>query len=71
MGARTKTGYDVLVDDAPHNVLMAAADGGMAILMDHPYNRDVPTKRNPYRARSWRDVERLVACASPVSPVSP
>lgn len=52
MGARLKTGYDVLVDDAPHNVLMAAADGGLALLMDQPYNRDVPTKKNPLRVRS-------------------
>lgn len=63
MGAARKTGYDVLVDDAPHNVLMAAADGGMALLMDHPYNRDVPTKRNPVRVRSWHDVEVAVAVA--------
>ena len=60
MGASRKTGYDVLVDDAPHNVLMAAADGGLAILMDQPYNRDVPTRRNPVRARTWREVERIV-----------
>jgi uncharacterized HAD superfamily protein len=58
MGARIKTGYDVLVDDAPHNVLMAAADGGLALLMDHSYNRDVPTRRNPLRVHDWRDVER-------------
>ena len=63
MRASRKTGYDVLVDDAPHNVLMAAADGGMALLMDHPYNRDVPTKRNPVRVRSWHDVEVAVAVA--------
>lgn len=63
MGASRKTGYDVLVDDAPHNVLMAAADGGLAVLMDQPYNRDVPTRRNPVRVRSWRDVERVVAVA--------
>ena len=60
MGASRKTGYDVLVDDAPHNVLMAAADGGLAILMDQPYNRDVPTRRNPVRARTWREVERIL-----------
>jgi len=63
MRASRKTGYDVLVDDAPHNVLMAAADGGMALLMDHPYNRDVPTKRNPVRVRNWRDVDVAVAVA--------
>ncbi|MEA3200522.1 MAG: uncharacterized protein QOE90_1950 [Thermoplasmata archaeon] len=61
MGASRKTGYDVLVDDAPHNVLMAAADGGLALLMDQPYNRDVPTKRNPLRVRDWREVEANVA----------
>ena len=61
MSASRKTGYDVLVDDAPHNVLMAAADGGLALLMDHPYNRDVPTKRNPLRVRDWREVGQAVA----------
>ena len=61
MEARIKTGYDVLVDDAPHNVLMAAADGGLALLMDHSYNRDVPTRRNPVRVRDWADVEAAVA----------
>lgn len=65
MRASRKTGYDVLVDDAPHNVLMAAADGGLALLMDQPYNRDVPTKRNPLRVRSWADVETAVAVAGP------
>lgn len=64
MGASRKTGYDVLVDDAPHNVLMAAADGGLALLMDHPYNRDVPSKRNPVRVKTWRDVERVVKAAA-------
>lgn len=66
MGAARKTGYDVLVDDAPHNVLMAAVDGGLALLMDHPYNRDVPTRRNPLRVRHWRDVEAAVALARAV-----
>jgi uncharacterized HAD superfamily protein len=61
MGAAIKTGYDVLVDDAPHNVLMAAADGGLALLMDHPYNRDVPTHRNPLRVGDWREVETCLA----------
>lgn len=65
MNARIKTGYDILVDDAPHNVLTAAADGSLALLMDHPYNRDVPTKRNPIRVRDWRDV---AACVGQVAP---
>ena len=59
MGAHIKTGYDLLVDDAPHNVLMAAADGGRALLMDHPYNRDVPTHTNPVRVTDWADVEEI------------
>jgi len=67
MRASRKTGYDVLVDDAPHNVLMAAADGGLALLMDQPYNRDVPTKRNPLRVRSWGDVETAVAVSGLVA----
>ncbi|HVM44299.1 MAG TPA: hypothetical protein VM582_00085 [Candidatus Thermoplasmatota archaeon] len=66
MGAARKTGYDVLVDDAPHNVLMAAADGGLALLMDHPYNRDVPTRRNPLRVRDWREVEAAALQAGTV-----
>lgn len=56
-----KTGWDVLVDDAPHNVLMAAADGSLALLMDHPYNRDVPTHTNPVRVKDWQDVAERVA----------
>lgn len=67
MNAARKTGYDVLIDDAPHNVLMAAADGGLALLMDHPYNRDVPTTRNPLRVRNWHDVEVQVAVNGPVA----
>jgi uncharacterized HAD superfamily protein len=60
MGVRKKTGYDVLIDDAPHNVLMAVAAGSYALLMDHPYNRDVPTNGNPHRVRTWEDVGQCV-----------
>lgn len=59
MGAHIKTGYDLLVDDAPHNVLMAAADGSKALLMDHPYNRDVPTHTNPVRVQDWDEVREV------------
>lgn len=55
-----KTGWDVLVDDAPHNALLAAADGTLALLMDHPYNRDVPTHTNPVRVRDWQEVHERV-----------
>lgn len=60
MGVALKTGYDVLIDDAPHNVLMAAAAGGVALLMDHPYNRDVPDQHNPLRVRDWAQVREQV-----------
>lgn len=68
MAATKKTGHDVLVDDAPHNVLMAAADGGFALLMDQPYNRDVPCKGNPLRVRHWRDVEQAVEMRPQLAP---
>ncbi len=55
-----KTGWDVLIDDAPHNVLMNAADGSLSLLMDHPYNRDVPTHTNPVRVKDWQEVAEQV-----------
>jgi uncharacterized HAD superfamily protein len=61
MGVSRKLGYDALVDDAPHNALAAAADGTLALLMDQPYNRDVPDTSNPYRVTSWREVRARVA----------
>ncbi len=66
MEASRKTGYDVLIDDSPHNVLMAAADGSVALLMDQPYNQDVPAENNPWRVADWRQVRRLV----PPTPVA-
>lgn len=61
-----KTGWDILIDDAPHNALLAAADGSLALLMDHPYNRDVPTHTNPVRVQDWQDVaERVEAYVKP------
>ncbi|HWG92275.1 MAG TPA: hypothetical protein VNZ52_15600 [Candidatus Thermoplasmatota archaeon] len=56
MDAKVKTGYDLLVDDAPHNVLAASGAGGLAFLMDHPYNRGVRTGMNPRRVRTWSEV---------------
>lgn len=67
-----KTGWDVLVDDAPHNALLAAADGTLALLMDHPYNRDVPTHTNPVRVRDWQEVsERVEAHLAKVAGLAP
>lgn len=56
MDAKVKTGWDLLVDDAPHNVLAASAAGGQAFLMDHPYNQAVVCDGNPRRVHTWREV---------------
>lgn len=56
MEAEMKTGWDVLIDDAAHNVLAAAEEGSRALLMDHPYNRDVDASTNPARVHDWVDV---------------
>lgn len=67
-----KTGWDVLVDDAPHNVLIAAADGTRAFLMDHAYNRDIPAHTNPLRVHDWQDVREGVAkVLAQLSPPAP
>lgn len=63
MGVALKTGYDLLIDDAPHNALMAAAAGGLALLMDHAYNRDVPCTTNPRRVHDWHEVEAEASSA--------
>lgn len=63
MGVDLKTGYDVLVDDAPHNVTAAAAQGGMALVMDQPYNRYVEEREGLVRVRNWFDVEQEVLAA--------
>jgi uncharacterized HAD superfamily protein len=55
-----KTGWDVLIDDAPHNVVAAAAEGSQALLMDQPYNREVVADGNPLRVHDWRQVEAAV-----------
>jgi 5'(3')-deoxyribonucleotidase len=65
MEAGTKTGYDVLVDDAPHNVHAAADDGSLALLMDQPYNQDVRAVSNPARVQDWLDVSRAVPIEVP------
>jgi uncharacterized HAD superfamily protein len=69
MGVTPKTGYDVLVDDAPHNVIPASADGSLALLMDHPYNRDVPTSVALRRVRRWAQIGRIVRGARTASPL--
>lgn len=71
MEVRIKTGWDILVDDAPHNVLIAAADGSRALLMDHPYNRDIPAHTNPLRVHDWQEVRAAVADLAGPSRIQP
>jgi uncharacterized HAD superfamily protein len=65
MEVEQKTGWDVLVDDAAHNVLAAADDGSTALLMDQPYNRDVDAQGNPHRVQDWVEVAGLLEPAAP------
>lgn len=60
MGARDKTGYDVLVDDLPVHVTRAAEEDALALLMDQPYNRAFQADGNPRRVAGWADVERVL-----------
>lgn len=52
MSDKTDVGCDLLVDDAPHNVLGARRNRIDAIVFDTPYNQMVPGAR----ARSWSEV---------------
>lgn len=50
---------DVLIDDAPHNLIGGAARG---ILMTAPYNRDFNAEAHGIlRAENWKEVEALVS----------
>lgn len=56
MSDKTDVGCDLLVDDAPHNVLGARRNRIDAIVFDAPYNQAVPGAR----ARNWREVVAYV-----------
>lgn len=47
---------DILVDDAPHNVVAFADSGRPAILFDQPWNRKVPVRPLVWRCRDWWQV---------------
>ncbi len=63
MGARTKTGYDILIDDLPQHVQKAADHGALALLMDQPYNQAYPADTNPYRVDGFQHVAQLLDAA--------
>jgi len=51
---------DILVDDAPHNVLAFADAGRPAILFDQPWNQKVPGHPLIWRCRNWPQVHRAI-----------
>jgi 5'(3')-deoxyribonucleotidase len=57
LGAKPEVEADAYVDDASHNVAALRAAGNHVIVFDAPYNQDVEGPR----ARSWAEVEGLVA----------
>lgn len=65
----TKNGHDldILVDDAPHNILAFADSGRPALLFDQPWNQRVPDHPLIRRCKNWPQVHRAVyAYALPV-----
>lgn len=54
-------GIDVLIDDAPHD-LLRALDAGVAVAtLRHPWNQDVCEEEDVICADSWPELERLLA----------
>lgn len=47
---------DILFDDAPHNLISFQNEGGIAVAMDYPYNRDI----NCLRVSGWLQFENNV-----------
>jgi len=58
----SKNGHalDILVDDAPHNVVPFATSGRPAILFDQPWNQEVPEHRLIWRCKNWLEVHRTI-----------
>jgi 5'(3')-deoxyribonucleotidase len=57
LGAKPEVEADCYIDDASHNVRDLREAGNHVIVFDAPYNRDLEGPR----ARSWEEVEQLVA----------
>ena len=53
---KTTVGCDLLVDDAPHNILAARDAGVPAVVFDQPYNRHIAGPR----AADWTDLTTQV-----------
>lgn len=53
---KTSVTFDVLIDDHPHNIAAARAVGRVAVVYDHPYNRDAVG----HRVSTWDAIARLL-----------
>ena len=52
---------DVLIDDAPHDLIRALERGIVAATLRHPWNRDVCEEEDVICADSWPELETLLA----------
>lgn len=53
--------YDVYIDDAPDLMpLVSQSPGSWAILYDRPWNRSIPNTPRVLRAKSWKEIPRLL-----------
>jgi 5'-nucleotidase len=57
LGRKPAVEADLYVEDAPHNVAELREAGNRVVVYDQPYNRDLEGPR----ARSWAEVEAIVA----------
>lgn len=53
-------GYDIAIDDAPHNAVDFAKLDIPVLLYDHPWNRDVVMTTLIYRVFSWADITDIL-----------
>jgi 5'(3')-deoxyribonucleotidase len=67
-GTKNGHGLDILVDDAPHNVMAFANEGRPAILFDQPWNQKLGLHPLIWRCENWPQVHRAIyAHALPVA----
>jgi len=48
-----RLGADVMIEDSPREALLLAEDGVRVVLLDRPYNREMPPHPNIKRAVGW------------------
>ena len=53
-------GIDILIDDAPHDLLRALDAGIVAATLRHPWNQDVCEEEDIVCADTWAELEQLL-----------